>query len=47
MGGFNMGKSGSIWPVPDSVKKGQYGGSKGWGMKKKGTAVDGLPKVDV
>ena len=47
MGGFNMGKSGSIWPVPDSVKKGQYGGAKGWGMKKKGTAVDGLPKVDV
>ena len=47
MGGFNMGKSGSIWPVPDNIKAGQYGGSKGWGMKKKGTAVDGLPKVDV
>lgn len=43
MGGFNMGKSGTIWPVPDVVKKGQYGGEKGWGMKKKGTAVDGLP----
>mmetsp|Transcript_1338 Transcript_1338/g.2398 ORF Transcript_1338/g.2398 Transcript_1338/m.2398 type:complete len:253 (-) Transcript_1338:230-988(-) len=46
MGGFNMGKSGSIWPVPENVKQGQYGGSKGWGMKKTGTAVDGLPKVD-
>ena len=43
MGGFNMGKSGSIWPVPDVVAKGQYGGTKGWGMKKKGLAVDGLP----
>lgn len=42
MGGFNMGKSGTIWPVPDVVKQGQYGGTKGWGMKKKGTAVDGL-----
>lgn len=42
MGGFNMGKSGSIWPVPDVVKSGQYGGDKGWGMKKKGVAVDGL-----
>ncbi len=47
MGGFNMGKSGSIWPVPDNVKSGQYGGKKGWGMKKAGPAVDGLPKVDV
>jgi hypothetical protein len=46
MGGFNMGKSGSIWPVPKNIADGQYGGSKGWGMKKKGTAVDGLPKVD-
>ena len=44
MGGFNMGKSGQIWPVPDVVKAGNYGGDKGWGMKKKGTAVDGLPK---
>jgi len=44
MGGFNMGKSGQIWPVPEVVKKGAYGGEKGWGMKKKGTAVDGLPK---
>lgn len=46
MGGFNMGKSGQIWPVPDVVKEGNYGGDKGWGMKKAGTAVDGLPKVD-
>jgi len=43
MGGFNMGKSGNIWPVPDIVKKGQYGGSKGWGMKE--AKVDGLPKA--
>lgn len=43
-GGFNMGKSGSIWPVPAVVKEGQYGGSMGWGMKKKGPAVDGLAK---
>jgi hypothetical protein len=43
MGGFNMGKSGSIWPVPEVVAKGQYGGDMGWGMKKKGTAIDGLP----
>lgn len=43
MGGFNMGKSGSIWPVPDVVKEGQYGGAKGWGMKKKGEpTIDGL-----
>jgi len=47
MGGFNMGKSGSIWPVPENIAKGQYGGSMGWGMKKTGTAIDGLPKVDV
>jgi len=47
MGGFNMGKSGSIWPVPENVASGQYGGKKGWGMKKTGPAVDGLPKVDV
>jgi hypothetical protein len=46
MGGFNMGKSGKIWPIPEVVAKGAYGGEKGWGMKKKGTAVDGLPKVD-
>jgi len=46
MGGFNMGKSGSIWPVPDVVKGGNYGGTKGWGMKKGGgKSVDGLPKV--
>jgi hypothetical protein len=42
MGGFNMGKSGTIWPVPDVVKSGQFGGDKGWGMKNKGTAIDGL-----
>lgn len=40
-----MGKSGQIWPVPDVVKEGAYGGDKGWGMKKKGPAVDGLPKA--
>ncbi|CAJ1965673.1 unnamed protein product [Cylindrotheca closterium] len=45
MGGFNMGKSGSIWPVPDVVEEGQYGGNKGWGMKKAGPAIDGLPKA--
>jgi hypothetical protein len=42
MGGFNMGKSGRMWPVPDVVEAGHYGGAKGWGMKLKGTAVDGL-----
>jgi len=47
MGGFNMGKSGSIWPVPENVRKGQYGGAKGWGMKKNGPAVDGLDKVNM
>ena len=36
MGGFNMGKSGSIWPVPEVVESGQYGGKKGWGMKVRG-----------
>jgi len=46
MGGFNMGKSGVIWPVPDVVKKGAYGGEKGWGMKKAGPTVDGLKKAD-
>ena len=45
VGGFNMGKSGSTWPVPENVVKGQYSGSKGWGMKERGTAVDGLEKV--
>jgi len=44
MGGFNMGKSGRMWPIPEVVEKGAYGGDKGWGMKKKGTAVDNLPK---
>lgn len=44
MGGFNMGKSGTIWPVPDVVKGGTYGGTKGWGMKKTGgKTIDGLP----
>jgi len=46
-GGFNMGKSGSIWPVPRVVKEGQYGGSMGWGMKKMGPAIDGLPKEKI
>ena len=46
-GGFNMGKSGTIWPVPEVVKEGQYGGIKGWGMKKAGPAVDGLPKEKI
>jgi hypothetical protein len=45
MGGFNMGKSGRMWPVPEIVEQGTYGGSAGWGMKKKGPAVDGLPKA--
>jgi hypothetical protein len=44
MGGFNMGKSGKIWPVPEIVESGTYGGVAGWGMKKNGPAVDGLPK---
>jgi hypothetical protein len=43
MGGFNMGKSGSIWPVPENIAEGQYGGVKGWGMKKVEKTVDGLP----
>merc|ERR1711998_428253 len=34
MGGFNMGKSGVMWGVPDVVEDGAYGGEKGWGMKK-------------
>jgi len=46
-GGFNMGKSGTIWPVPKVVEEGQYGGVMGWGMKKKGPAVDGLPKEKI
>lgn len=44
MGGFNMGKSGRIWPIPENVEKGAYGGKKGWGMKKNGPAVDNIPK---
>jgi len=47
MGGFNMGKSGSIWPVPEVVEEGQYGGKMGWGMKKNGPAIDGLPKQEL
>merc|ERR1712157_668318 len=47
MGGFNMGKAGRIWPIPEIVEKGAYGGDKGWGMKKSGKkSVDNLPKVD-
>lgn len=45
MGGFNMGKSGRMWPIPEIVEKGAYGGEKGWGMKKNGPAVDNLPKA--
>jgi len=46
MGGFNMGKSGNIWPVPSIVEYGNYSGPKGWGMKKRGDkAVDGLSKA--
>lgn len=47
MGGFNMGKSGNIWPVPSNIAVGQYGGKKGWGMKKYEKTVDGLPKADL
>jgi hypothetical protein len=47
MGGFNMGKSGRMWPIPEVVESGAYGGAKGWGMKKSGgKTVDGLKKVD-
>jgi len=47
MGGFNMGKSGRIWPIPEVVERGAYGGDKGWGMKKSGKkSVDNLDKVD-
>lgn len=46
-GGFNMGKSGKIWPIPEVVESGTYGGDAGWGMKKKGAAIDGLNKVDM
>jgi hypothetical protein len=48
MGGFNMGKSGSIWPVPEVVARGQYSGVKGWGQKKMpGGTVDGLPAEEL
>ena len=46
MGGFNMGKSGRIWPIPEVVEAGNYGGAKGWGMKKRELTVDGLKKVE-
>merc|ERR1712194_211446 len=46
-GGFNMGKSGEVWPCPDIVREGHFGGSMGWGMKKKGPAIDGLSKEDM
>jgi len=46
MGGFNMGKSGQIWPVPEVVKDGHFGGAKGWGIKKAGKSIDGLKKAD-
>lgn len=46
-GGFNMGKSGEIWPCPQVVREGHFGGSMGWGMKKKGPAIDGLSKEDM
>mmetsp|Transcript_15170 Transcript_15170/g.20697 ORF Transcript_15170/g.20697 Transcript_15170/m.20697 type:complete len:249 (-) Transcript_15170:210-956(-) len=46
-GGFNMGKSGKIWPIPEIVEEGNYGGEAGWGMKKKGQAIDGLSKADM
>merc|ERR1719148_117950 len=46
MGGFNMGKSGNIWPVPKIVEDGHYGGAKGWGMKARGDkAIEGLSKA--
>ena len=34
MGGFNMHKSGVIWPVPEVVEGGAYSGSAGWGGTK-------------
>lgn len=36
MGGFGMKKSGIMWPVPEVVEKGTYGGEAGWGGKLKG-----------
>jgi len=42
MGGFNMGKSGQMWPIPENVKKGNYGGEAGWGMKKGRGTIDNL-----
>jgi len=34
MGGFGMYKSGVMWPVPEVVEEGCYGGKRGWGGKK-------------
>lgn len=34
MGGFGMGKSGVMWPVPEVVESGTYSGKAGWGGKK-------------
>lgn len=34
MGGFGMYKSGVMWPVPEVVESGTYGGKRGWGGKK-------------
>ena len=31
-----MGKSGVMFPVPDVVRDGTYGGEAGWGKKKMG-----------
>jgi len=33
MGGFGMYKSGVMWPVPEVVESGCYGGKRGWGGK--------------
>jgi len=42
MGGFGMYKSGVMWPVPEVVEEGTYGGKKGWGGKfGKGKAAPG------
>ena len=35
MGGFGMGKSGVMWPVPEVVERGIYSGDAGWGGKQK------------
>lgn len=38
MGGFNMGKGGVIWPVPESVEDGKFG-------RDTKPSIDGLPKI--